>query len=163
MRTRHTYGLGVMLFAVWLLFFATMAPIVQGKYFPIFDEFQVSSVFHDDRYNHDITGTFRKLVPKTICEFLRINASMLTPSGIVRIDIEFYDQPKGADKTRVEGVQYFGIWKLRTEGYTNARIVYLEVRHGCLKLPFSKSTYMMQTTTSVEIDLDSDPDLDVDM
>lgn len=151
-----------LLLVVTLFAFSHLISFLQRNYVPIVEYIDVHHVYHDDNYNHDISGVLKKSkwAPPWVCSFNRINASMMTPVGWERIAIEYYDQPENTSITRNEGETVFGIWKLKTARQPDAREVRLDIHHNCLPLPLPSSlgfdVFFMKARTKILLDLDSE-------
>lgn len=151
-----------MLLIVLLFAVSNTLTFIQRQYVPIVEYLKVTSVFHDDDYNHDISGVLKKpdWITPDICHFDHIDVEMQTPVGWQRVDIEFYDQPKNASVTRNTDESVFGIWKLKTGSYTDAEILRLDIHHKCLPVPFATllglEVYFMRALTTINLDLSMD-------
>lgn len=152
---------GLMIFILIMLFYSFLG-FIQQQYLPVVEYIEARNVYHDDDYNHDISGVLKKSnwAPPWICSFNRIDASMQTPVGWERIAIEYFDQPENASITRNEGESVFGVWKLKTASQPDAREVRLDVHHNCLPLPFSEQLgleiFFMKARTTIMLDLDAE-------
>lgn len=159
---RFSLFINGLLLIVILFVISHLLSFVQRHYIPIVEYINVHHVYHDDDYNHDISGVLKKSkwAPPWVCSFNRINASMLTPVGWERIAIEYYDQPKNSSVTRNPGESVFGQWKLKTANQPDAREVQLDIHHNCLALPLPASLgfelYFMKARTTILLDLDSE-------
>lgn len=134
---------------------------IQRHYLPIVGDFQLTESYHDNEYNHDISGYFTKYwyAPQYLCEFDKVVPYVKTAFGYEPVGIVFSEHQYRVPVNRPTGSQVFGPWKIKTFRYPEARKIRLDVHHNCLLIPGTKIG-LIPARTRIDIDLHIGPEIE---